>query len=281
MIAKKSEKKKIKAIFVHAEFWPNTIYLCDLQAQMRFDITRIVSYYSWSTNNSISRIFRVSFCLALLSFSTFHHRTLKSCLGMGYRGKTSTSQLFNDMEVYITLPFVSLWHCAAPSSSPQNVSIRALTSTSIAISWDPPDLDSQNGIITEYRINITELETGNVISLISFNTLITVQFLHPYYTYVCVVSAVTNAEGPSSEELVITTPQDGKKLKICAILITKAVFFPACNIEKLRELIGSHVRGEAAMVLYTCNSQCIHTMWVYSLYRHPNHFGNKTYLYLG
>ena len=49
----KESEKKIKAIFVHAEFWPNTVYLCDLQAQMRFDITRsrIVSYYSWSTNN--------------------------------------------------------------------------------------------------------------------------------------------------------------------------------------------------------------------------------------
>ena len=101
----------------------------------------------------------------------------------------------------------------------------ALTSTSIFISWDPPDLDSQNGIITEYRINITELETGNLISLISFNTLITVQFLHPYYTYVCVVSAVTNAEGPSSEELVITTPQDGKKLKILCYSHHQSCFF--------------------------------------------------------
>lgn len=88
----------------------------------------------------------------------------------------------------------------------------ALSSTSLSVSWDPPALDAQNGIITEYRVNITELETGNVISLTSFNTIITVQFLHPYYTYVCVVSAVTNAEGPSSEELVITTPQDGKKI---------------------------------------------------------------------
>ena len=88
----------------------------------------------------------------------------------------------------------------------------ALSSTSLSISWDPPALDSQNGIITEYRINITELETGNVISLISFNTFITVQFLHPYYTYASVVSAVTNAEGPPSGVLVITTPQDGKKL---------------------------------------------------------------------
>ena len=124
----------------------------------------------------------------------------------------STSQLFHDV-------FAVCFTYTAPSSSPQNVSIMALSSTSLSVSWDPPSFDSQNGIITEYRINITELETGNVISLISFNTFITVQFLHPYYTYVCVVSAVTNAEGPPSEEVVITTPQDGKKVIYVQIFI--------------------------------------------------------------
>ena len=100
----------------------------------------------------------------------------------------------------------------APSSAPQSVNVTALTSTSLYISWDPPSLDTQNGIITEYRINITERETGNVISFISFNTFISVQFLHPHYTYECVVSAVTIAEGPSSEEVVVATPEDGEEL---------------------------------------------------------------------
>lgn len=102
---------------------------------------------------------------------------------------------------------------SAPSSSPQNISIIALGPTSLFISWSPPSLDTQNGIITEYRVNITELETGNVISLISFNTLISVQFLHPYYTYVCIVSAVTIAEGPPSDVVTITTPEDGMSMK--------------------------------------------------------------------
>ena len=97
----------------------------------------------------------------------------------------------------------------APSSFPQNVSIMLLSPTSLFISWSPPPLDTQNGIITEYRVNITELETGNEISFISFTTSISVQFLHPYYTYFCIVSAVTIAEGPPSEAVVITTPEDG------------------------------------------------------------------------
>ena len=71
-------------------------------------------------------------------------------------------------------------------------------------------LDERNGIIMEYHINITELDTGNVLSLVSYNTFITVQFLHPYYTYASIVSAVTIGEGPYSEIFIITTPEDGK-----------------------------------------------------------------------
>lgn len=70
-------------------------------------------------------------------------------------------------------------------------------------------MDMQNGIIVHYQVNVTELETGDVLSTISLNTFITVQFLHPHYTYVCIVSAVTISEGPYSEEVVVTTPEDG------------------------------------------------------------------------
>ena len=100
----------------------------------------------------------------------------------------------------------------APSGSPQNVSVSSLSSTSIFIFWEPPSLETQNGIITEYRVNITEIETGNVLSHVALITQISVQFLHPYYTYACIVSAVTNAEGPPSDTVVITTPEDGKKV---------------------------------------------------------------------
>ena len=105
----------------------------------------------------------------------------------------------------IPLSFIS-----APSSSPENVTVVSLSSTSLFISWSPPPPETQNGIISEYRVNITESETESVMSLVTFNTQISVQFLHPFYTYMCVVSAVTIAEGPASEEVVIRTPEDGK-----------------------------------------------------------------------
>lgn len=72
----------------------------------------------------------------------------------------------------------------------------------------------------EYRINITEVDTGNVLSLVSYSTSITVQFLHPFYTYASIVSAVTIDEGPYSELFMVTTPEDGKILnKIMTIIL--------------------------------------------------------------
>lgn len=100
--------------------------------------------------------------------------------------------------------------CLAPSSPPQSVTLSTVSSTSIGISWSPPPSGSQNGIITEYRISITEVITGRVISLTSTTTSITALGLHPYYTYECVITAFTIAAGPYSQVVQITTPEDGR-----------------------------------------------------------------------
>ena len=71
----------------------------------------------------------------------------------------------------------------------------------------------------EYHINVTEVDTGNVLSLVSYSTFITVQFLHPYYTYASIVSAVTTDEGPYSEIITVTTPEDGKVLLVVINII--------------------------------------------------------------
>ena len=102
-----------------------------------------------------------------------------------------------------------MFPATAPYSPPLNVSGISISSMSILLFWSPPPLSEQNGIIAYYRVNITEVETGNDISLLSPDTFITVSFLHPFYTYIFVVSAVTVTEGPYSDEFIITTPQDG------------------------------------------------------------------------
>lgn len=85
----------------------------------------------------------------------------------------------------------------------------AIGPTSIRITWSPPPLMSQNGLIREYRVNVTEVDTGKVFVRTSGSTYLILYELHPYYTYECIIGAVTIAEGPYSDMETITTPEDG------------------------------------------------------------------------
>jgi hypothetical protein len=97
---------------------------------------------------------------------------------------------------------------AAPSSSPQNLTGSSTSSDTIIISWSPPPASDNNGVIREYRVNITEVETGRIFFLRSTTTSITVRSLHPYYTYRCTISAYTVGVGPYTTIFSIRTPED-------------------------------------------------------------------------
>ena len=98
-----------------------------------------------------------------------------------------------------------------PSSSPTNVQVVAISSSSIRLTWKAPPPEDQNGIIQAYNITITEAETGRVIYFWKEGTasLLIVNFLHPFYTYQCSISAETIGPGPPAFASV-TTPQAGK-----------------------------------------------------------------------
>ncbi|XP_019848636.1 PREDICTED: phosphatidylinositol phosphatase PTPRQ-like [Amphimedon queenslandica] len=88
----------------------------------------------------------------------------------------------------------------APSGSPSNVTGLPLNSTAIQVSWDPPHLHLQNGIIKSYTIILLELRT-NTSQLLSQNSLYTTVIiggLHPYYDYRISVAAYTVGVGPTS-----------------------------------------------------------------------------------
>ena len=100
----------------------------------------------------------------------------------------------------------------APSSSPRSIRLASVNSTSINTTWAPPPVPEQNGAIREYRINLTEVNTGTVFNF-SFQELFQLfTELHPYYTYEIVVAAVTVAVGPYSIPVQIITPEDSKSL---------------------------------------------------------------------
>ena len=82
------------------------------------------------------------------------------------------------------------------------------------MSWRPPTVGKQNGIIINYTIILVELLTnttltyeqgGNISDLI-------VDELHPYYEYKCSMVAATQVgNGPFTGYITIRTLGDGKK----------------------------------------------------------------------
>ena len=100
----------------------------------------------------------------------------------------------------------------APSSPPRALAIIMTTSTSFLLSWTEPLPADQNGLIRQYLVNITELNTGNTFSYTTNATEITVGSLHPYYYYSCSVSAVTVSAGPYSDLYTVQTEIDGEYL---------------------------------------------------------------------
>ena len=79
-------------------------------------------------------------------------------------------------------------------------------------SWSPLHESDRNGIITEYTIGISAVETEEEIQLHlnSTTTSVTVTTLRPYTTYLCIIAASTSVGmGPFSTILSILTLEDG------------------------------------------------------------------------
>ena len=98
-----------------------------------------------------------------------------------------------------------------PSGTPTNVRGVATSSTSIRLTWEPPQPGDQNGVIQAYNIIITEVVTGRIMSFQEgrMDSVLTVNSLHPYYTYQCSISAETIGPGPAAN-INVTTHQGGE-----------------------------------------------------------------------
>ena len=105
----------------------------------------------------------------------------------------------------------------APVGSPEEVNVTLITSTSSSLTWLPPPVEVRHGVVREYQINVTEVDTGRELVLYSSTPSITISNLHPYYTYLCRVSASTIGYGPFTEALTFTTLEDGELLTITII----------------------------------------------------------------
>ena len=102
--------------------------------------------------------------------------------------------------------------CIAPDGAPGNVTGSATSSTSIRLTWDTPARNLQNGYIVEYRVRVTEKNTGRASTSTVTDRSLTLTSLHPYYIYLFSVAAVTVGIGPYSIAINITTDEDGEIL---------------------------------------------------------------------
>ena len=91
-----------------------------------------------------------------------------------------------------------------------NVTGQVVDSTTVSLSWSPPLLENQNGVIRKYIIAATELDTESEYISESISTNIDIHSLHPFYTYQFIVAAYTIQQGPFSYIVTLQTPEDGK-----------------------------------------------------------------------
>ena len=109
-------------------------------------------------------------------------------------------------------PFTSF---AVPDYAPENLTGFAVDSQSISLSWLPPPLESLNGILRHYQLTILEEPTARNFSVLSSSSQSLVSSLHPFYSYVISVAAVTVGAGPFSGNVTIETHQDGEAVIYC------------------------------------------------------------------
>ena len=97
-----------------------------------------------------------------------------------------------------------------------------ISSTKIYLSWSPPLIHQQNGLIQSYTITIYEIDTNTTIQQhqnFIYNT-VTLTNLHPNYQYVLSVAAYTVGLGPSSS-VTTQTLEDGV---LNFVLINKIIY---------------------------------------------------------
>ena len=79
------------------------------------------------------------------------------------------------------------------------------------MTWSPPALEHQNGIIQYYLVNVTEIETGTLTAYNITSAWLFLTGLHPHYNYLFVFAAATIGLGPTGSSITITTTEDGKE----------------------------------------------------------------------
>ena len=73
-------------------------------------------------------------------------------------------------------------------------------------------MEEINGVIREYRINVSEAETGTLLQYIvqPDNREFIIGSLQPFHTYHCIIVAYTVEVSPTTVAITVRTEEDGK-----------------------------------------------------------------------
>ncbi len=110
---------------------------------------------------------------------------------------------------------------AVPSAPPLAITESPLSPNTLQIFWSPPSLDRQNGIVTNYFINISVTETTERIQHVVSGAILSlnVSSLHADYTYHYMIAAGTiQGMGPYSASRSVRMPEDSKLITVYKLL---------------------------------------------------------------
>ena len=101
-----------------------------------------------------------------------------------------------------------------PTAPPENFTLRVLGPRAVLVTWRPPTIEEQNGVIITYSIVFVEVSSNTTLTYQQEGnyTELTVDELQPYYEYNCSMFAATQVgNGPFTDSVTIRTFEDGMK----------------------------------------------------------------------
>ena len=107
---------------------------------------------------------------------------------------------------------------SAPSGPPLSINITSSQPNVFTLSWAPPNISLQNGIIISYTYYCTELGESNKVdrgTVTSTTAVINNTTIKPYTNYTCFVSAATSIGPGPNGNAIGRTAEDGMCIKYC------------------------------------------------------------------
>ena len=106
--------------------------------------------------------------------------------------------------------FLLLLHIAVAPNPSQNISAKAVNSTTVEVTWDPPSIT--NGILRYYIVVYGSSDDMEMMEVNSSDGTELVSGLHPFTNYTFYVLAVTVAPSEPSGNVTVLTDEAGKKI---------------------------------------------------------------------